>query len=937
MINTRLSRLIPLVLIGTSLIGSGVMFWVEVHLSTNAIERDGAKHINGTMTYLQNVLNTQLANDDFEEAKLSISVTALHPDIETILLVDENDRILLANRYIWEGEQAAQVTGYDNETALKVRSQGSKSIRLDKRSKQLIGYYPINLKIGAEGLGANRIGSLFVEHDLSVAIARARYDARIWSTIFAIVAISVAMIIAAMLNRLVSRRAERIVAATKRVAAGDLTARVEMVGNDELAQLARAFDEMVFQRMSAETMLRQNEESLRYMLQTSPVAVIIVSEQQRKILFANQSYGELVEQQEQQLIGMDPRKYYANSDDCKTALRELGGGGSVRNRLTELTIPDVGSKWVLASYLKLEYQQQPAVLEWFYDITDRKRNEDELQLASLVYQNSSEAIEVVDEDDRIIAVNPAYTELTGYNEADVLGKTPAVLSSGHHDKAFYQAMWQELNDSGHWQGEIWNRRKDGDVFPIWVTINTVYNNDRTVHRRVALFSDISKRKQAEEIIWKQANYDALTGLPNRRMFCDRLEQEVKKAHRNEQAMALLFIDLDHFKEVNDTLGHHIGDELLVEAAQRIEGCVRESDTVARLGGDEFTVIISQLTGSRHVEEIAVAIIEKLVAPFCLGNERIHISASIGITLYPDDGVDSEQLLKNADQAMYVSKQQGRNRYSYFTPSLQEMAQHRLRLIADLRAALANEQFELYFQPIVELQTGCTHKAEALLRWNHPQRGLVSPVEFIPVAEESGMISEIGDWVFRESVQQLKLWQQRFGRDFQISVNVSPLQFNDENTGSDCWSEYLQQAGVSGRNIVLEITEGLLLDAGSKVSDRLRKYCDAGIEVAIDDFGTGYSALSSLKKFHIDYLKIDKSFVDQIAADENDLALSEAIVVMAHKLGLKVIAEGIETAEQKALLASSGCDYGQGYLLSRPLPAVEFERLMLAQPKGRVCV
>lgn len=923
----RLSRLIPLVLIGSSLIGSGVLFWTEVYLATRSIEQEGFDDINATMTYLQNVLNTQLANDNFEDAKLSMSVIALHPAIQTIMLSDENDRVLLANRYIWEGEAAAKLAGYSNALAAQVRARRANVVSLDPKTSILSGYYPISLRVGAGGLVTSRFGVLFVEHDLAPAIARARYKATIWSAASAAIVITVAMIIAAMLNRLVSRRVERIVETTKKVAAGDLSARVEMQGRDELAELAHAFDDMVNQRMTAETMLRHNEESLRYMLQTSPIAVTISAELQRKILFANQSYCELVNQDKEQLIGADSLAYYANPDESTAIERALDNGDDVSNRLIELKIPGVGTKWVLASYLRLEYEHQPAVLEWFYDITDRKRIEDELQLAALVYQNSGEAIEVVDENNRIIAINPAYTEMTGYSEEDVLGMSPNVLSSGHHDKAFYEAMWRELNTTGHWQGEIWNRRKEGDVFPIWVTINAVYNESGSVHRRVAIFSDISKKKQAEELIWRQANYDALTGLPNRRMFRDRLEQELKKTHRSEQEMALLFIDLDRFKEVNDTLGHHIGDDLLIEAARRIEGCVRESDTVARLGGDEFTVIISQLSGSEHVEEIASTILGSLLDPFYLDDEKIHISASIGITLYPADGVEIDQLLKNADQAMYVAKQQGRNRYSYFTPALQEMAQHRVRMIADLRDALAEGQFYVYFQPIVELQTGRINKAEALLRWNHPQRGFVGPAEFIPIAEEIGLINEIGDWVFRESVRWLQRWRQKYGNEFQVSVNMSPVQFHDMNNASDNWPTYLEEAGLSGVNIVVEITEGLLLNAESTVTDRLLKYRDAGLEVAIDDFGTGYSALSYLNKFDIDYLKIDRSFVQHIATDENNMALSNAVVVMAHKLGLKVVAEGIETKEQCHLLAESGCDYGQGYLFSKALPPDEFEQLM----------
>jgi EAL domain-containing protein (putative c-di-GMP-specific phosphodiesterase class I) len=358
--------------------------------------------------------------------------------------------------------------------------------------------------------------------------------------------------------------------------------------------------------------------------------------------------------------------------------------------------------------------------------------------------------------------------------------------------------------------------------------------------------------------------------------------------------------------------------------------VRESDTVARLGGDEFTVIIPQLADSGHVEEIASEIIAKLLKPFHLGDAKVQISASVGITLYPDDGDELEQLLKNADQAMYVAKQQGRNRFSYFTSSLQEAALRRQHMIADLREALAAGQFSIHFQPIVALQSGRINKAEALLRWNHPRHGFISPAEFIPICEEIGLINAIGDWVFRESVQWTKQWRDSFDSDFQVSVNMSPVQFLDTDNASDHWPEYLQQTGVSGVNMVVEITEGLLLDAESRVADRLLKYRDAGMEVAIDDFGTGYSALSYLNKFDIDYLKIDKSFVDHIAEDKHDMALSEAIVVMAHKLGLKVIAEGIETQEQHNLLKDAGCDYGQGYLFSRALPPEAFTQLLQQQ-------
>jgi len=525
-------------------------------------------------------------------------------------------------------------------------------------------------------------------------------------------------------------------------------------------------------------------------------------------------------------------------------------------------------------------------------------------------------------------INPRYQEILGRTQQEL--RAIRWLEVGHPDDVVpikAQMALLAARQISSFQALSRLFKPDGSVVWIEISVNAIDSGTGSHPHHLCMIEDVTAKKQSEALIWQQANFDTLTRLPNRRMFLDRLAHDMLKSQRDKSRIALLFIDLDHFKEVNDTLGHQQGDVLLVDAARRISACVRKSDTVARLGGDEFTVILCELESTEHVERIAQDILNRLLQPFELGAEQAFVSASIGITLYPDDALDVDDLLKHADQAMYAAKGAGRNRYSYFTPTLQVAALSRMRLTNDLRNALKGQQFELYFQPIVHLASGAIHKAEALIRWNHPQRGMVSPMEFIPLAESSGLIVEIGAWVFRESARWAQRWRQEVHADFQVSLNQSPLEFQREGLSYECWLAHLQSLALPGQSLVVEITEGMLLDASNAVSNRLLQLRDAGIQVALDDFGTGYSSLSYLKKFDIDYLKIDRSFTRNLAPDSSDMALSEAIIVMAHKLDLKVIAEGVETPEQRALLAAAGCDYGQGYLFAKPLPAAQFDAFL----------
>jgi len=556
-------------------------------------------------------------------------------------------------------------------------------------------------------------------------------------------------------------------------------------------------------------------------------------------------------------------------------------------------------------------------------LEQQKMNE-QLYISSKVFENSTEAIMIADAGKIIISINKALHKITGYVEEEVIGKPVSIVTSIRHGSNFFQKIWQSVRQHNHWQGEVWNRHKQGREYPSWFNIIPVRSKNGLISYYLINFSDITDKKKADEIIWRQANYDSLTGLPNRNMFYERLNHDIKSATRIGMGLTVLFIDLDRFKEVNDSLGHSVGDALLVEAAKRLTRCVRETDTVARLGGDEFTIILNGISEPHQAEKIIHAILLELAKPFYLNTKLAYVSASIGATFFPDDASSVELLMKNADQAMYAAKNNGRNCWSCFTSNMRAASEVRSKTAYELRNALKEEQLFLLYQPIVELKTGKVYKAEALIRWQHPERGTIYPGEFITIAEETNLITDIGDWVFKQAVDQVALWQANFNADFQISINKSPKQFISKMGD---WVGHLNARGLDGQSIIVEITENLLLDVHELVVKQLLNYRDAGVQVAIDDFGTGYSSLSYLKKFDIDYLKIDRSFISNMDSQSNDRILCEAVITMAHRLGMKVIAEGVETDLQKQLLIAMGCDYGQGNFFSKPMMVDKFEAFL----------
>ena len=563
------------------------------------------------------------------------------------------------------------------------------------------------------------------------------------------------------------------------------------------------------------------------------------------------------------------------------------------------------------------------------DITQRRNLEESMRMANLIYRTSAEAIMVTDESNRIVDANPAFTLLTGYGLGDMLGKKPSLFESSMHDRGFYDRMWQELEANDHWQGEIVDRNSDGAFTAKFVNIRLIRHPDGRIHRHVVQFQDISEQKKKDEEIWRQTNFDALTGLPNRRLFLDRLEQDMRRAHGRNGRLVILLLDLDRFKDINNSLGHAEGDAALIELTRRLCHCVPEDATVGRLGGDAFGLVIGDCDHRHHVETIAQAILDAVAVPMRLGaGELAYLSASIGISIYPDDGTDVLDLVRNAEHAERLAKRSGRGQFQYFTPSLQQQARANVMLMNDLRDALARRELQVYYQPIVEVGTQQVRKAEVLLRWLHANEGPVSPARFIPLAEESGLINEIGDWVLNEAIASARRWHQKYGSVIELSVNISPRQFAHPEPLP--WLECIVHAGLPPGSITVEITEGVLVSDAEQVIRCLDALHSVGAKASIDDFGTGFSALAYLKQFELDYLKIDKSFIDKLTDNASDRAVTEAIIGLSHRLGIATIAEGVETHAQRELLEALGCDYIQGYYYSPAVSRDAFDALLERQ-------
>ena len=562
-------------------------------------------------------------------------------------------------------------------------------------------------------------------------------------------------------------------------------------------------------------------------------------------------------------------------------------------------------------------------------VRDRERQQEEAQrrLWSMVFASTNEAIVITDHNNLIIAINAAFTRLTGYTQLEVVGQNPRILSSGQQSRGFFADMWQQLQEKGNWAGEVQDKRKDGSLYPKWLNISVVRDAEGNVTNYVGIFQDITERKANEERLAYLANNDTLTGLPNRHLLLDRLQNAISLARRTNETLCLMFLDLDNFKWVNDSLGHASGDQLLIAVATRLKETLRASDTVARLGGDEFVVLLTHIDSDLEIAQIASKIIAAVARPLDLFGHDFHVTASMGIGLYPNDGDDAATLLKHADTAMYAAKSAGKNQYRYFDAAMNRDVLERIVLEQDLRRALKQGEFELHYQPKFSVAGNSVSATEALIRWRHPRLGLLSPARFIGLAEETSLIIEIGEWVIRNACQQMVTWRAQGINLRRMAVNLSAIQL-ESDTFVALVERILRETGVPVDAIEFELTESMVLRNPDRSVVTLNRLHELGIHLSLDDFGTGYSSLSYLKRLPVDTLKIDRSFVEGLPGDTNDAQIVRMICALARSVHLEVVAEGIETEAQRDFLVQQGCDFLQGYLISEPLPPEEFPAFLL---------
>jgi diguanylate cyclase (GGDEF)-like protein/PAS domain S-box-containing protein len=909
------------VMLGTDYRNHKMMLKRTLHL----IERD--------MHVLQPQVDEVLALYGWDAAEHHLAAFSKVDEILRAVVVDggmsvqASDQRLVRNRII-----PALPPQFDSRSANAAIQENRLITHIDGNNLRIGAYFPQAIPPHRSGSNAGSVGVTFVLYDLTRFSDEMRKELQMQLVLVLGVGSLALLALLFYVRRTITRPLTLLAKWADRMAAGEYDKRLPETGGREIVKLAGAVNQFAASANNFKQDINRRHERLQAYLESGVVGMLVIDPEGR----IQEMNGVLTD-----ISGYTEDELYAevwlelcHPEDRKGLYalwrRILAKPGKERSLEFRLCDKAANVHWIdaVAKYEQGSGDQAGRVLVFLRDVTLRKKNEADLRLAAAAF-NTHEAIVITDATGSIVKVNQAFTDITGYESHEVLGKNPNMFQSGQHDRAFYARMWSDIRDKGVWKGEIYNRRKGGEIYPEFETIIAVKNPRGEVTQYIAFFEDITQRKNAEQRIQQLAYYDELTQLPNRRLLNERLEQALASAQRHNHLGALLFVDLDHFKDVNDSLGHLVGDKLLYEVAQRLAQHTRKEDTLARLGGDEFVLLVHckedpRAAAAEQVRQLGERIIADIARPYCIEGHTLRISVSIGISFFPSDSDNLADLLRQADTAMYQSKDSGRGVVRFFSEDMQHMADRRLLMRNDLRRALELEEFELYFQPQLDVLSGLPVGAECLIRWRHPKQGFIPPSDFIPAAEENGIIVEIGEWVLKKACQLLKRVEAHScGRQaLQLAVNISPLQFHS-NGFVKTVKEIVDCYEVDARHLCFELTEGILVQNIDHAVDIIRDLKAMGISFAIDDFGTGYSSLGYLSRLPLDKIKVDKSFVDQVPGDPQGVTVVETILSMSQHLGVDVIAEGVESEEQLAFLSERYCHSYQGYLGARPMPLDQY--------------
>lgn len=871
------------------------------------------ENLRYTLNRLQGTTEYLFSHDDLEGVRREVAATSANRRVKHLLIADSEGIVIASSRLAQIGKPLSSLDlHFDRELIERAATRRQPMYQHQSEGENtLYGLMPfIQFKRNEAVLGG--WGMILVEVDLDSSLAPVLYRL---DRLFLWVALAVLLLAGlawGLMERAVSRRLLKITNMAAALASDDLQQRTELRGRDELSQIGQAMDNMADRLEQNRRQLLRTSRQMENILRFIP-SMVFIKDSAGRYLMVNERFEEIFGSPGDQgttVFDLLPEPWASEIERRdREVLRTL------KPTQFQISFPVRGEmlNWFMVKFpLVNESGGFYAVCTVATDVTKQERNENLARIAQRIFEHTAEGIMITDATNRIVDVNRSLLEMTGYKREILLGQKPSIQKSGRQNAAFYARMWQEIQAEGKWSGELWNRRADGSLYPVRLSISTILDSQGALDGYIGIFQDITEEKQSERELHLLAYHDSMTGLYNRTEFMRRVAEALQRGERYGERFGLLFIDLDLFKEVNDTYGHAVGDQLLCQVARRLKGCLRESDSAFRLGGDEFTVLLPQPENDEALAVVATKLIAQLKQPFVIEGRDVRISSSIGIVSYPQDGEDQDTLLGHADVAMYFAKEQGRGRYAFFDPEINARNQHKMRIKAGLGQALAKNELYLAYQPRV-MPDGRICGYEALMRWQSEALGAVSPAEFIPVAESGLLMEAMTDWLLQQVGRDL---QQPPLKGSQVSINLSSRQFQN-GIWVDRLRAVMEQYDIRPHQFCIEVTESALIENFGTTVEQLSEVQALGVEVAIDDFGTGYSSLEYLKRLPIDYLKVDHSFVRDIENDADDRTIVRTIILLAHSLGLKVVAEGVETEAQAAFLVQEGCDELQGYLYSQP--------------------